>query len=79
MCFEGSTENVAVAVFFHWIANTLNPEYEDLIANLEVFVKPLHGSCSEGSVKTTELVEVNGSEDSFSKLMELLLTKDKGA
>ena len=79
MCFDSFTENEAVAVFFHTIANALNPENEDLIAKLEVFEKPLDGPYSEGSVKATEFMDVNGSKDAISKLMELLLKEDKAA
>jgi len=70
MCFDDFTENEAIAVFFHSIANALQPENRDLIAKLEVFEKPLDGPYSAGLVTAKEFIDVNSSRKLISKLVK---------
>ena len=70
MCFDDHTENEAIAVFFHSIANALQPDNKDLIAKLEVIEKPLDGPYSAGLVKVKEFIDVNSSRELISELIE---------
>lgn len=70
MCFDSSTENEAIAVFFHSISNALHPENKDLIAKLEVIEEPLDGPYSAGLVKVKEFIDVNSSRELISELVE---------
>ena len=70
MCFDNYTENEAIAVFFHSIANALQPENRDLIAKLEVIEKPLEGPYSAGLVIAKEFIDVNSSRELISELVE---------
>lgn len=70
MCFDDFTENEAIAVFFHSIANALQPDNRDLIAKLEVIEKPLDGPYSAGLVIAKEFIDVNSSRELISELVE---------
>lgn len=70
MCFDDFTEKEAIAVFFHSIANALQPDNRDLIAKLEVIEKPLDGPYSAGLVIAKEFIDVNSSRELISELVE---------
>jgi len=70
MCFDYHTENEAIAVFFHSIANALQPDNRDLIAKLEVIEKPLDGPYSAGLVIAKGFIDVNSSRKLISELIE---------